>query len=105
MQRLSKNLGLSLVALVSCANTFAADGEPVARHVDADAYPDDLSRTSFIAQARPGRELPARRLKRSGNTASGRVLGVGQCKADDLYRALDWLHEAQPSSGAWHAGI
>ena len=26
----------------------------------------------------------------------GRVLGVGQCQADDLYRALDWLHEAQP---------
>jgi transposase len=27
----------------------------------------------------------------------GRVLGVGQCDADDLYRALDWLHEAQPA--------
>ncbi len=27
----------------------------------------------------------------------GRVLGVGQCSADDLYRALDWLHEAQPA--------
>ena len=26
---------------------------------------------------------------------AGRVLGVGQCSADDLYRALDWLHEAQ----------
>ena len=26
----------------------------------------------------------------------GRMLGVGQCSADDLYRALDWLHEAQP---------
>jgi len=25
------------------------------------------------------------------------VLGVGQCSADDLYRALDWLHEAQPA--------
>jgi hypothetical protein len=27
----------------------------------------------------------------------GRVLGVGQCQADDLYRALDWLHQAQPT--------
>jgi hypothetical protein len=27
----------------------------------------------------------------------GRVLGVGQCSADDLYRALDWLHDAQPA--------
>ena len=27
----------------------------------------------------------------------GRVLGVGQCGVDDLYRALDWLHEAQPA--------
>jgi hypothetical protein len=27
----------------------------------------------------------------------GRVLGVGQCSADDLYRALDWLHGAQPA--------
>jgi hypothetical protein len=27
----------------------------------------------------------------------GRVLGVGHCQADDLYRALDWLHEAQPT--------
>jgi transposase len=25
------------------------------------------------------------------------VLGVGQCSADDLYAALDWLHDAQPS--------
>jgi Transposase DDE domain len=34
----------------------------------------------------------------SDDTASsslGRVLGVGQCRAVDLYRALDWLHEAQ----------
>ncbi len=28
-------------------------------------------------------------------TSLGRVLGVGQCSADDLYRALDWLHDAQ----------
>jgi Transposase DDE domain len=27
----------------------------------------------------------------------GRVLGVGQCAADELYRALDWLHQAQPA--------
>jgi hypothetical protein len=26
----------------------------------------------------------------------GRVLGVGQCSADDLYHALDWLVQAQP---------
>lgn len=31
------------------------------------------------------------------STSLGRVLGVGQCSADDLYRALDWLHEAQPA--------
>jgi hypothetical protein len=33
----------------------------------------------------------------TANSSLGRVLGVGQCNADDLYRALDWLHEAQPS--------
>jgi len=27
----------------------------------------------------------------------GRVLGVGRCAADELYRALDWLHQAQPA--------
>ena len=32
----------------------------------------------------------------TANSSLGRVLGVGQCSADDLYRALDWLHEAQP---------
>lgn len=32
----------------------------------------------------------------TASTSLGRVLGVGQCSADDLYRALDWLHEAQP---------
>ena len=34
----------------------------------------------------------------SDDTASsslGRVLGVGQCSADELYRALDWLADAQ----------
>ena len=33
----------------------------------------------------------------TASTSLGRVLGVGQCAADDLYRALDWLHEAQPA--------
>ena len=33
----------------------------------------------------------------TANCSLGRVLGVGQCSADDLYRALDWLHEAQPT--------
>jgi hypothetical protein len=32
----------------------------------------------------------------TATTSLGRVLGVGQCGVDDLYRALDWLHEAQP---------
>jgi hypothetical protein len=32
----------------------------------------------------------------TASTSLGRVLGVGQCRADDLYRALDWLHDAQP---------
>jgi hypothetical protein len=27
----------------------------------------------------------------------GRVLGLGQVSAEELYRALDWLHEAQPA--------
>ena len=31
----------------------------------------------------------------TASTSLGRVLGVGQCDVDDLYRALDWLHEAQ----------
>ncbi|MFZ2651117.1 MAG: IS1634 family transposase [Burkholderiaceae bacterium] len=33
----------------------------------------------------------------TASTSLGRVLGVGQCSADELYRALDWLHEAQPA--------
>ena len=32
----------------------------------------------------------------TATSSLGRVLGVGQCGVDDLYRALDWLHEAQP---------
>ncbi|MCA0241514.1 MAG: IS1634 family transposase [Proteobacteria bacterium] len=31
----------------------------------------------------------------TATSSLGRVLGVGQCSADDLYRALDWLHGAQ----------
>ncbi len=33
----------------------------------------------------------------TATTSLGRLLGVGQCSADDLYRALDWLQEAQPA--------
>ena len=33
----------------------------------------------------------------TASTSLGRVLGVGQCSADELYRALDWLHDAQPA--------
>jgi transposase len=33
----------------------------------------------------------------TASTSLGRVLGVGQCSADELYSALDWLHEAQPA--------
>ena len=33
----------------------------------------------------------------TATTSLGRVLGVGQCGVDDLYRALDWLHDAQPT--------
>jgi len=31
----------------------------------------------------------------TATSSLGRVLGLGQCSADDLYRALDWLHDAQ----------
>ena len=33
----------------------------------------------------------------TASTSLGRVLGVGQCSADELYLALDWLHDAQPA--------
>jgi hypothetical protein len=33
----------------------------------------------------------------TATTSLGRVLGVGQCNAEGLYRALDWLHDAQPA--------
>ena len=46
----------------------------------------------------PASKLATHRLLHddTANSSLGRVLGVGQCSADDLYRALDWLHEAQP---------
>ena len=33
----------------------------------------------------------------TATTSLGRLLGVGQCGVDELYRALDWLHQAQPA--------
>jgi hypothetical protein len=47
----------------------------------------------------PASKLATHRLLHddTANSSLGRVLGVGQCSADDLYAALDWLHEAQPS--------
>jgi hypothetical protein len=47
----------------------------------------------------PASKLATHRLLHDDTASSslGRMLGVGQCSADDLYRALDWLHEAQPS--------
>ena len=33
----------------------------------------------------------------TATTSLGRMLGVGQCNVHDLYRALDWLHDAQPA--------
>ena len=46
----------------------------------------------------PGSKLATHRLLHddTANSSLGRVLGVGQCRADELYAALDWLHEAQP---------
>jgi len=47
----------------------------------------------------PASKLATHRLLHDDTASSslGRVLGVGQCTADDLYRALDWLHDAQPA--------
>ncbi len=46
----------------------------------------------------PASKLATHRMLHDDTATSslGRVLGVGQCAVDDLYRALDWLHEAQP---------
>jgi Transposase DDE domain len=45
----------------------------------------------------PSSKLATHRMLHDDTATSslGRVLGVGQCSADDLYRALDWLHDAQ----------
>ena len=45
----------------------------------------------------PASKLATHRMLQEDTATSslGRVLGVGQCSADDLYRALDWLHDAQ----------
>ena len=47
----------------------------------------------------PASKLATHRMLHDDTATSslGRVLGVGQCEVDDLYRALDWLHGAQPS--------
>jgi hypothetical protein len=47
----------------------------------------------------PASKLATHRLLHDDTASSslGRVLGVGQCSADELYRALDWLYEAQPA--------
>ncbi len=47
----------------------------------------------------PASKLATHRMLHDDTASSslGRVLGVGQCDANDLYRALDWLHEAQPA--------
>ena len=47
----------------------------------------------------PASKLATHRMLHDDTATSslGRVLGVGQCSADDLYRALDWLHGAQPA--------
>lgn len=47
----------------------------------------------------PGSKLATHRMLRDETAAHslGRVLGVGNIEADDLYRALDWLHQAQPA--------
>ena len=46
----------------------------------------------------PGSKLATHRSLHQDTAASSlsRVLGLEQCRADDLYRALDWLHQAQP---------
>ena len=47
----------------------------------------------------PASKLATHRMLHEATATSslGRVLGVGQCSADDLCRALDWLHDAQPA--------
>ncbi len=47
----------------------------------------------------PGSKLATQRMLNDDTAAHslGRVLGLGEVDPDDLYRALDWLHEAQPA--------
>ncbi len=47
----------------------------------------------------PGSRLATHRMLNDDTAAHslGRVLGLGGIAPDDLYRALDWLHEAQPA--------
>ncbi len=47
----------------------------------------------------PASKLATHRMLHEDTATSslGHVLGVGQCSVDDLYRALDWLHDAQPA--------
>ena len=47
----------------------------------------------------PASKLATHRMLHDDTATSslGRVLGVGQCSVDELYRALDWLHAAQPA--------
>ncbi len=47
----------------------------------------------------PASKLATHRLLHDDTASSslGRMLGVGQCSAVELYRALDWLHDAQPA--------
>jgi hypothetical protein len=47
----------------------------------------------------PASKLATHRMlhEETATSSLGRVLGVGQCGVDELYRALDWLHEAQPA--------
>ncbi len=45
----------------------------------------------------PSSKLATHRLlhDEAASSSLGRVLGAGQCSADELYPALDWLHEAR----------
>lgn len=47
----------------------------------------------------PASKLATHRMLQDETATSslGRVLDVGQCGVADLYRALDWLHDAQPA--------
>jgi len=64
--------------------------------------PQDLQpvRQAMLVARRlePAAKLATHRMLHDDTATSslGRVLGVSQSSADDLYRALDWLREAQP---------